>query len=145
MFRKIPPSQAKSGLSEYERGTNPLISSRAWRLSPSRRQRLFAVRRRMVAAGGDRPTTRELKPEILVVEIRCLVPRGVGLLRVVAFGSFSGAPVAQGVGVIRVEPDRLIEVLNGSVVLALASVGGPPVAEGEGVIRRLSSIEDCAF
>jgi hypothetical protein len=38
--------------------------------------------------------------------------------------------VVEGFGSIRVEPDGLIEVLNGAVVLAIASIGGAPVAEG---------------
>jgi len=38
-------------------------------------------------------------------------------------------------GVIRVEPDGLVVVLNGAVELALGSVGEAPAVEGSGVIR----------
>jgi hypothetical protein len=40
------------------------------------------------------------------------------------------APAVEGKRVIRVEPDGLVEVLNGAVVLALAKVGIAPVVEG---------------
>jgi hypothetical protein len=45
------------------------------------------------------------------------------------------APVAEGIGVIRVEPDGLVEVRNGAVKLTLVIVSLPPVGEGFDVIR----------
>jgi len=44
-------------------------------------------------------------------------------------------PVEEGSGVIRVEPDGLVVVLNGVVGLALAIVGIAPTVERYGVIR----------
>jgi hypothetical protein len=46
-----------------------------------------------------------------------------------------GAAVVEGEDVIRIELDRLVEVLDGAVVLALASVGMAAVEKGEGKIR----------
>jgi hypothetical protein len=42
------------------------------------------------------------------------------------------APVVEGFGEIRVEPDGLVVVLNGAVGLALVIIGKAPVVEGLG-------------
>jgi hypothetical protein len=48
----------------------------------------------------------------------------------VALASVGGAPDVEGVGIIRVEPNGLVEVLNGAVELGLESVGTAPGEEG---------------
>ena len=60
---------------------------------------------------------------------------GVGFLRLVAFGLLSEVPVAQGVGLIRVDPEGLVVVLNCAVILAFGTVSAAPVVEGTVVIR----------
>jgi hypothetical protein len=52
-----------------------------------------------------------------------------------ALVSVGGAPVGEGLAVIRVEPDGLVDILDGTVVLALAIVGAAPRVEGLGEIR----------
>ena len=49
--------------------------------------------------------------------------------------SVGEGPVAEGLGVIRVEPDGLVVVRNGAVVSALVVIGTAPVVEGFGVVR----------
>jgi hypothetical protein len=39
----------------------------------------------------------------------------------IAFGSFCEAPIAESLCELRVEPDGLVEVLNGKIVLALGN------------------------
>jgi hypothetical protein len=42
---------------------------------------------------------------------------------------FCEAPVVEGLGIIRIEPDGLVVVLNGAVVLAAVGTGNAPVVE----------------
>jgi len=50
-------------------------------------------------------------------------------------GQPSGAAVVVGVGVIRVEADRLVEVGDGAIVIALGLPGVGAAVEGQGVVR----------
>jgi hypothetical protein len=53
----------------------------------------------------------------------------------VAFGAARNAPIVEGVGMVRLEPDGLGVILQRAVQIAFSAARIAPVAEGGGMVR----------